>query len=162
MGLKEHFFHLKSCSKSHPQCLPISLGSGKFTIPSLGVVLKFAAKKKVCGQQKQQIRFYSLMGYTAPLSAPISLVRVFSSPSSRFIFASARLILSPSSNSPLSSRCRIQSRKSSSVQTIPNQIGSCVPFLEVGDEGLASGEVSGDEEDEVLDLSRILEMEMLG
>ena len=31
----------------------------------------------------------------------------------------------------------------------------------MGDEGLASGDVSGDEEDEVLDLSRILEMEML-
>ena len=41
------------------------------------------------------------------------------------------------------------------MRTIPNQIGSCVPFLEVGDEGLASGDVSGDEEDENLDLSRI-------
>ena len=80
----------------------------------------------------------------------------------RLIFALARLILSPSSNSSLSSCCQIQSRKSSSVRTIPNQIGSCVPFLEVGDEGLASGDVSGDEEDEILDLSRIFEMEMLG
>lgn len=104
------------------------------------------------------------LGYTAPLSAPISLVRFFSSPNSRFNLASTWSIWSPSSNSPLSSRRRIQSRRSSSVRTIPSQVGSCALFFDVGDEGLglASGEVSGDEAKEVLEVSRILEMEILG